>query len=271
MSCSLKTLAFICCLCFGAVLPETFAQQDSTAGTYKEYEEEDFVTDDERDAAEAAEAPPVRFSEISTPLPFKDRAISTRQWQTLTNDPAFTYEDEKPQVKQEENTGRGLLKLLEAIVSFFSSTAGKALIWIVVASLVLLIVFRIFKLNGNVLFARKDKKLGNAGGDESADDYVPDNWEQSIAEAAKAGNYRLAVRHGYRYLLSILSEKELIRFQTAKTNYQYTYELSGTQWHQPFVQLTRQYEYAWYGGFDIEQEQFEAYYRLLTETRKGLK
>jgi hypothetical protein len=270
MSCSLKTLALIFCLSFGTALPETFAQQDSTAGTYKEYEDEDFVTDDERDAAEAAETPPVRFSEISAPLPFKDRAITTRQWQALTQDPAFAYEDEKPRVK-EEDTGSGLLKVLESIVSFFSSAAGKALIWIVVASLVLLIIFRIFKLNGNVLFARKDKKIGNGQQDESADDYIPDDWEQSIAEAAKAGNYRLAVRHGYRYLLSLLSEKELIRFQTAKTNYQYTYELSGTQWHQPFVQLTRQYEYAWYGGFDIKQEQFEAYYRLLSETRKGLK
>lgn len=271
MSCSLKTLALIFCLSFGTALPETFAQQDSTADTYKEYEEEDFVTDDERDAAEAAEAPPVRFSEINTPLPFKDRVISPGQWQSLTNDPAFAYEDEKPQVKKEDNASRGLLKIVEAIVSFFGSVAGKTLIWIVVAALVLLIVFRIFKLNGNVLFARKDKKLGNGQDDESADDYIPDDWEQSISAAAKAGNYRLAVRHGYRYLLSMLSEKELIQFQTAKTNYQYTYELSGTRWHQPFVQLTRQYEYAWYGGFDIEQEQFEAYYRLLSETRQGLK
>ncbi len=125
------------------------------------------------------------------------------------------------------------MKILEAIFDFFSSSAGKALIWIVVSGIVLLLVFRIFKLNGNVLFARKDKKIGNNDGDGSADDYIPDNWEQSIADAAKAGNYRLAVRHSYRYLLNLLHENELIRFQTAKTNYQYSYELSGTRWHQP--------------------------------------
>ncbi len=38
-----------------------------------------------------------------------------------------------------------------------------------------------------------------------------------------------------------------------------------------FIQLTRQYEYAWYGGFTVEREQFDAYYRLFTETKQGLR
>lgn len=268
MSRSLKTFVLIFCLSSGAVFQsQTFAQQDSTADSYDAYEDEEYVSEEEQDAEEE---PPLRFSEISTPLPFKDRNITAQQWQTLTRDKAFIYEDEKPEPLKKDDAGQGFMKMLEAIFNFFASPIGKALVWIAVALLVLVIVFRIFKLNGNVLFARKDKKL-SSGQDESADDYIPDNWEQSIAEAAKAGNYRLAVRHSYRYLLNLLHEHELIRFQTAKTNYQYSYELSGTRWHQPFVQLTRQYEYAWYGGFAIEREQFEAYYRLLTETKQGLK
>lgn len=268
MSFYLKTIVLTSCLGLGVFMPRSFAQQDSTADSYEAYEDEEYVTPEEQEAEEQS---PLHFSEISTPLPFKDRNMSPQQWQSLTKDNAFVYEEEKPEVPPQQKSNGWLTKLLESLFRFFMSPSGKALIWIIVAVLVLLIVFRIFKLNGNVLFARKDKKLGGSGQDEAADDYIPDNWEQSIAEAAKAGNYRLAVRHGYRYLLNLLSENELIRFQTAKTNYQYSYELSGTRWHKPFVQLTREYEYAWYGGFAIGQEQFEAYYRLLTETKQGLK
>lgn len=269
MSRSLKQMFLLCWFGLGLALPHTFAQQqDTAADAYEDYEQEDYDVAPAEEETEEQSA--LRFSEISTPLPFKDRAVDAGKWQQLSAGDAFVYTDNPPEQQKQQESDSGFLKFLESLFNFFSSGAGKAIIWIVVALLVLLIIFRIFKLNGNILFARKDKKMGGPQ-DESADDFIPENWEQTIAEAARAGNYRLAVRHSYRYLLSLLNEKELIRFETAKTNYQYVYELSGTPWHQPFVRLTRQYEYAWYGGFDIDREQFEAYTRLLQETRQGLR
>ncbi|PSK92687.1 DUF4129 domain-containing protein [Taibaiella chishuiensis] len=265
MSCIPKTFLLTCGLSLGLALPAVFAQEDSTVTDYDAYEQEEYVA-----PGDEGEARPLHFSEISTPLPFRERAIDAAQWQKLSADDVFRYTDDQPEVKpaqQEEDSW--FIRMLGSIFEFFRSAAGKALIWIVIAAFLLFLVFRIFKLNGNVLFARKDKKLQQHQ-DETADDYVPENWEQSIAEAAQAGNYRLAVRHGYRYLLHLMHEQGKIRFETAKTNYQYAYELSGSRWHQPFMQLTRQYEYAWYGGFDIGQEQYETYYRLLTETRRSL-
>lgn len=264
MSRFLKKLWFACSLGFALVPPATFAQEDSATIDYDAYEQEEYVNSD---AEESAKIP---FSEVTPPLPFRDRAIDATEWKRLTADETFNYTDEKPEIEKEPaGQDSGFLKFMSELFAFFRSGAGKVLIWILVAGIVLLIVFRIVKLNGNVLFARKDKQL-NKRLDETADDYIPENWEQSIADAAQAGNYRLAVRHGYRYLLNVLQEQGKVRFETAKTNYQYAFELSGTRLHQPFIQLTRQYEYAWYGGFDIGKEQFEAYYRLLTETRRSL-
>ncbi len=74
----------------------------------------------------------------------------------------------------------------------------------------------------------------------------------------------------HRYFLFLLQEKELIMYQTAKTNYQYAFELAGSNLHKPFIQLTREYEYAWYGGFAIEKAQFDRYYELVSKLKNEL-
>ena len=133
-------------------------------------------------------------------------------------------------------------------------------------ALVLFIVFRVVKLNGNIFFSKKDKKIGNSSVDD-LENYLPEDWEVVIKNAAQIGDYRLALRHSYRYMLSMLQSKALIQYQVAKTNYQYVFELNGTNFYKPFMQLTRDYEYAWYGGFEIEKAFFEKYY----DTVSGLK
>lgn len=212
------------------------------------------------------------FSELHWPLPWKERTISAEAWLRMSKDPAFVYTDPKatPPPARNSNNNSWWLKLVAAVFSFLSSEAGKIIIVLAVALLVVLLIIRIIQSRGNIFFSRKDKKLP-AATDELADDYVPPSWEQAIQDAAATGNYRLAVRHSYRYLLNLLQEKELIAFQTAKTNYQYAFELSGNKLHQPFLQLTRGYEYAWYGGFPITRERFEAYYQQINGIKQDLR
>jgi hypothetical protein len=212
----------------------------------------------------------VVFSEIALPLSQKDRTLNEQSWKKMTADKSFQYTDTKPATPKENNMGDAWNSFWSTIWDFLQSGAGKVLIWVLVALLLLFVIFRLVQLNGNIFFAKRDKNLNQETEDELSDQYLPADWEKTITDAARAGNYRLAVRHGYRYLLFLLGEKELIRFQTAKTNYQYAYELSGTALHKPFMQLTRQYEYAWYGGFDIEKSQFEQYYRLVTQLKEDI-
>lgn len=263
-------LFFLLFLLVFAHCTNTFAQQD-TVPAEEYYDEEEAFQDEEVYTDEYEEQPASRKLELTPvqlPVAYKDRKIKPATWNNLIRDEAFQYEEEE--TKQTANNSLGWWgKFVLALLGFFASAAGKIIIWLTVALLAIIIIFRIIKLNGNIFFARKDKKFGTAATD-TADDYIPANWEQTIMEAAQAGNYRLAVRHGYRYLLFLLQEKELIQYQTAKTNYQYAYELAGTNLHKPFLQLTREYEYAWYGGFAIEKEQFEQYYQLVSKMKNNL-
>ncbi len=241
----------------------TQTAETSAPGKETAYSEEDYANEYAEN-----EEPGIVFSKPASSLPQKDRGISAAQWQKLTNDPAFQYEEQKEEIKQEEDSA--WLRFFESLFKFLGSFAGKALIIGLVALLVIYIIFRVFQLKGNIFFAKKDKKISNADQDELSDHFIPESWEQVIQNAAAAGNYRLAVRHCYRYLLSMLQDKEVIRYQTAKTNYQYAYELTGTNLYQPFMQLTRGYEYVWYGGFPIGKERFEAYYEQITGIKKDL-
>jgi hypothetical protein len=63
--------------------------------------------------------------------------------------------------------------------------------------------------------------------------------------------YRLAVRLTYLIVLKQLSESGKIHWQADKTNRSYLDENGDKSLQQPFANLTRLYEYVWYGDFDI--------------------
>ena len=69
-------------------------------------------------------------------------------------------------------------------------------------------------------------------------------------------NYRLAIRYYYLYSLRLMNEKELITWELQKTNADYSRELEETDLKNPFAQITRLYEYIWYGDFPIDQSKF---------------
>ncbi|KAA5535071.1 hypothetical protein F0919_10775 [Taibaiella lutea] len=209
------------------------------------------------------------FYEANTaPAPVK-RNISNADWNKLTQDPAFNYEDEKEEIKPPQEYKPGWWeRMFQAIFDFIGSAAGKVIIIVIVVLIVLVLIFRIFQLNGNIFFSKKDKNLLQQDTDD--ENHIPDDWEKEINMAAQTGNYRLALRYSYRYLLMMLQEKEKINFQVAKTNYQYVYELKGTNFYKPVMQLTREYEYAWYGGFDIEKPFFENYQQMVAGIKREL-
>jgi hypothetical protein len=249
-----------------AAQPDTITQtfNDDTAvdkGSDK------IVYSDHADALQEA-----AFDKTTTlPAPVK-RELNDQEWNRITRDPDYKYDDGKePKPKEPVDYSKSWwVRMFQGIFEFFSSTIGSYLLIFIVVTIVLILIARVIQLNGNIFFSKKDKKIGQTG-DENSDDYVPENWDAEITAAAKAGNFRLALRHCYRYLLNTLNEKEFIQFQVAKTNYQYVYELSGTPYHQPFMKLTRDYEYAWYGGFEINEDFYRDYYQMAQTIQQQLK
>jgi len=79
------------------------------------------------------------------------------------------------------------------------------------------------------------------------------NFAEALAQAEAAGNLRLAVRLGYLQLLKQLTDRDFIAWQPDKTNQTYLRELAASQptARPAFAELTRQFEYAWYGELPV--------------------
>jgi len=78
-----------------------------------------------------------------------------------------------------------------------------------------------------------------------------------IIEAIKQQNYRLAIRYYYLLSLKKLSQSHIISWQQQKTNEDYISEIEATNLRADFTNITRIYDYVWYGEFDIDALKFE--------------
>ena len=79
------------------------------------------------------------------------------------------------------------------------------------------------------------------------------NFADALTQAEAAGNLRLAVRLGYLQLLKQLTDRDFIAWQPDKTNQTYLHELAASRptARPAFAELTRQFEYAWYGELPV--------------------
>ncbi len=212
----------------------------------------------------------IDFQPPEAPVIEDKRKVDANKWNELLNKKEFKYPEEKVKVEEEkQNTENWISRFFSEIFAFFKSDAGSVVIWLFVATLLVFVVYRIFIANDSLLFSKKDKKR-NVNEDELSDDYEPEDWDAAIQSAIDNKNWRLAVRHSYRYTIKLMGEHAVLQIAPAKTNYQYVNEILGSQWHQSFLRMTRHYEFAWYGGFELQQQQFDQYYHLFTDIKKGL-
>ena len=82
------------------------------------------------------------------------------------------------------------------------------------------------------------------------------DYHREIERAIQAANYRLAIRFMFLRLLADLSREGIIHYKQEKTNFDYLSQLNATVYYNDFFRLTRNYEFAWYGKFDISPETF---------------
>ena len=78
------------------------------------------------------------------------------------------------------------------------------------------------------------------------------DFDEQIEKVVSLHNYRLAVRLLYLKCLKQLSDASLIQWQPEKSNNAYINELNNAEQRMVFKLLTRQFEYVWYGEFNID-------------------
>ncbi|RSK45657.1 DUF4129 domain-containing protein [Hymenobacter perfusus] len=145
------------------------------------------------------------------------------------------------------------LRFWRWLAELLATPSGK-FIWQygIYAFLVVALVFVVLKLMQVDLtraFGRAPRRAALSYDAETEDLHALD-LDVLLTQAEEARNYRLAVRLGYLRVLRQLSDKGLIKWQPDKTNHDYLYELPTGPLPESFRELTRQFEYVWYGEQD---------------------
>ena len=200
-----------------------------------------------------------------------NRSISSDQWHQLTNDKAFDYVYDIEQYQQPKTYEPGIFKkILQALFGFFGGSGGTALLWLLLIGAICFILWKLFSDKGSFMFSRTKKKMAEGEIVQEEEDISATNWDALLQQAVNNNDLRMAVRYSYMRLLQLLQQRQLIQYRIDKTNYEYAAELNNTNYKQPFRQLSRQYEYAWYGDFAITSAAYATYAEQFSNVKKQL-
>jgi hypothetical protein len=201
--------------------------------------------------------------------------ISNEQWRQLTSSKEYSYrkEIENTEVTFDNRTGNFLSKLFDVVIRFFESPTGKIVVIVAILSIIGYAVVRIILNEQRRLKNKKPKQEEEETDTEQIlpEDLLQNNWESLLQEASSKGNTRLVVRYSYMYLLQLLQRNQFINYRAAKTNYDYYFEIKQPELKQDFRQLSRQYEWVWYGNYPLSQEKYEQFLNTFQQSLKTLK
>ncbi|TMI77529.1 MAG: DUF4129 domain-containing protein [Bacteroidetes bacterium] len=166
---------------------------------------------------------------------------------SLRNDDAFWYANTRFKKKMAKENAN-------------SSTPPwvKTLTWILIVGVFFAALIWYLATSNILIFAKRQKHIGNEKGvGETTEDIFSINYPREIEKAIQSEDYRLAIRLMFLRLLRNLSNRHLIQYRPGRTNLEYLSQLSSTVHYNDFFGLTRNYEYAWYGKFDVSSEAFK--------------
>lgn len=82
------------------------------------------------------------------------------------------------------------------------------------------------------------------------------DFKTLIKKAQEAKNYSAAIRLYYLWVLKDLDQREIICFDSQKTNASYLLQIKDQKLNQEFKQVCYLYNHIWYGQRDISQQEF---------------
>lgn len=196
--------------------------------------------------------------------PLSVKKITDEDLKKYENDPKFDYEIVKAESSWWDDfktwIGNLFLRFFEWIFGV-DEAAGilviflKALPYILLAILLFLLIKFFLSVNSR---APVNMKHDGAFVSLSEEEHIIKNEdiEELIQRALADKNYRLAIRYYYLFILQLMSDKELIYWETQKTNHDYLKEIEKPNLKQPFRKITRLYDYIWYGDFSIDEVKY---------------
>lgn len=184
----------------------------------------------------------------------EDISDSIKEWQ---KDRGFRYmkdidsilrsrSDLKSDTLHLNDNGRVTSRRDSRLNQFLNIPIVTKLLTILAIGFILFIVYKILLTAG--FFNKKRRKIP-ARVDEELENVESPQLGDLIAKSEEMGDYGRAVRYRYLLLLRLLAAKNLIHLSNEKTNLDYIKEVRAHSFQEDFREITRYYEYIWYGEF----------------------
>jgi len=175
---------------------------------------------------------------------FSDPVKFENDFQSQYKSKEFQYELPKNS-KPEKDINVGLWsKILNNLVQYF-----------LYALLILGIIIIIKELAKRINLGHQNNEIESQvrilNGDEEMN-FSEENLDKLITDNISKGNYRMAVRYQFIKLLKKMVSKNIIVWDADKTNTDYRYEINSSHISEKFEQVSRIYEYFWYGEFLLD-------------------
>ena len=173
--------------------------------------------------------------------------------QNLKKDEAFWYANKLPKRQKRAEIDPNK-KLSEP---FYLQNWFRTLLWIFITAAFVAVVIWFLIVSDVRLFRKKAVSISSEQDTALIEDIFSINYEQELEKAIADENYRLGVRLMYLHILRLFSERDIIHYKIERTNSDYLMQLYNTSYYKDFFRLTRNFEYVWYGKFDISSAAFE--------------
>lgn len=136
------------------------------------------------------------------------------------------------------------------------------------------IIYHILRNSGGFEFRGRKKKIRYDTVEEileDPDDIENNDFPRLIQKAKSENNFRLAIRYYHLWVLQLLSDRNLIKWNRDKTDHDYYNELNTKPIQKYFSQNIYIYDYIWYGNFELNPDEFQLAESIFKRTLNKLK
>lgn len=148
--------------------------------------------------------------------------------------------------------------LNQKLTEFFANTipynVWEIILYILAIGSIITLVASIMKTGVFTLISGKNPQ--NVSFAEITEDIHGMDFPALIAQSLREGEYRYSVRLHYLHILKILTDRGLIVWKPEKTNKEYYRDLEPTVLFEPFVGISRIFDYVWYGERRITEQDY---------------
>lgn len=186
----------------------------------------------------------------------KERTDLTDTIHHLKKQDVYWYHDFQKEKKKSKTEGQKKTTTKDKKPSSFNfNLVG----WILVLIALLVIIFLFLKANGISLFTKNAKIIdASIEQQELEKNIFESDLETAVKKYIAEKNYRYATRLLFLHLLKTMAQKNVIEYNTHKTNFDYLFALSNSKIYPAFANVVKAYEYVWYGEFEVNETQFNS-------------